>query len=88
MSLITAAADLHFPVVGDWGDLSPIAMVRQQNVADIMDEWCGSLPDGCDFVMATGDNIYPDGPISPTDPRLERRWKGVYNGSNIGDLTW
>ena len=83
---VLSACDVRFPVVGDWGDDNPLGWVRQQNVADIMNLWCEQQ--ACDFVVSTGDNLYNDGATSPTDRRFDTRWRNVYNGEALKDLTW
>lgn len=81
-----AVADIVFPALGDWGDNGSNGKKRQQYVADIMDKWCEDR--GCNFIMSTGDNFYPDGAESVDDDRFQDSWKNVYDGDSLKDLTW
>jgi tartrate-resistant acid phosphatase type 5 len=80
------ASALHFVSVGDWGDNSIAGMERQQVVAEAISGWCGSHD--CAFIQSTGDNIYPDGVTSATDPRFETSWRSVYDLANIATKQW
>lgn len=51
-----------------------------------MDEWAAIHQP--DFIVSTGDNIYPDGVFSEDDVRFDDSWKDVYTGENIADLVW
>ena len=82
----TAAAKVRFPVVGDWGASTPLGWQYQVKVADAMNQWCRQ--EACDFVISTGDNIYMNGAESPNDSRFEDRWRKVYDGEAIKNLTW
>ena len=73
-----------FPALGDWGDNGSNGKKRQQYVADIMDKWCEDR--GCNFIMSTGDNFYPDGAESVDDDRFQDSWKNVYDGDSLKDL--
>lgn len=83
-----AAGDIVFVAHGDWGDSGSSGQQRQEYVAAIMDQWCADQDDGCDFVMALGDNFYPDGAESVDDDRFNYNWRDKYTGENIADLDW
>ncbi len=51
-----------------------------------MDEWAAIH--NPDFIISTGDNIYPDGVTSEDDVRFDDAWRDVYTGDNIVDLVW
>ena len=38
---------------------------------------------GVQFILSLGDNFYPDGPASVTDPLFNTRWEDVYTGDAI-----
>jgi hypothetical protein len=40
------------------------------------------------YVTVSGDNFYNDGVVSVDDPLWNDSWRNVYDGDNIGDLTW
>ena len=79
-----AVADITFVAVGDWGEDNAAGQTRQQYVADIMDQWCTER--GCDFIISTADNFYPDGAESLDDQRFNYNWRDVYTGDSIKDL--
>ena len=78
------AADITFIAVGDWGDSGSNGQTRQRHVAKIMNDWCEH--NDCDFIMALGDNFYPDGAEQKDDVMFKTRWYDVYNGNAINDL--
>jgi tartrate-resistant acid phosphatase type 5 len=77
---------LHFVSIGDWGDDDPVVAYQQKAVAQAMSEWCGSHD--CLFIQTTGDNFYPDGVTSATDPRFDTSWCWIYNLTNIDAKQW
>jgi len=77
---------LHFVSVGDWGDDTVIGIAHQQAVAQTISDWCGTHD--TQFILSTGDNFYPDGVTSATDPRFETSWRSIYNLPNIDSKQW
>ena len=51
-----------------------------------MDQWCARDDKKCDFIMALGDNFYPDGAEAVDDERFNYNWRDKYIGDNIKDL--
>ena len=82
--LYLPAGDIRFVAHGDWGDGASSGQTRQTYVADIMDQWCSQSK--CDFIMALGDNFYPDGAEAVDDDRFNYNWRDVYTGDAIKDL--
>ena len=70
--------------MGDWGCDTSNGQTRQQRVASIMNDWCTER--GCDFIVSTADNFYPDGAESVDDERFNYNWRDVYNGDALNDL--
>jgi tartrate-resistant acid phosphatase type 5 len=70
-TVATAVTPVRFLVVGDFGTGGP----QQYLVASAMQQVCAAR--GCDFVIATGDNIY-DQPVSATDPQFESKFELPY----------
>lgn len=67
---------VRFIAVGDTGKGTD----DQQKVADAMAKVCHAR--GCDFVVLLGDNLYPTGAASPTDPEFDAKFERVY--ANVG----
>lgn len=72
-----AGVIVRFIAVGDTGKQS----VDQQAVADAMTAKCAA--DGCDFVVMLGDNIYPSGCSSTTDPQWQDKFETQYAALNV-----
>ena len=79
-----AVGDVRFVAHGDWGDSGSSGQQRQSYVAQIMDTWCTQQE--CDFVMALGDNFYPDGAEAVDDDRFNYNWRDKYTGDAINEL--
>jgi|CXWL01.1.fsa_nt_gi hypothetical protein len=63
-----------FIAVGDTGDVND----RQARVAQAMTQFCATHR--CDFVVLLGDNFYPSGVTSPTDPKWKTHFEEPYAG--------
>jgi predicted MPP superfamily phosphohydrolase len=63
---------MRFFVIGDWGT----GAQGQRRVADAM--IATATQRGCDYVISTGDNIYPKGVESATDEQWERKFVNMY----------
>ncbi len=70
-------------VLGDWGDT---ALPGQQQVAYAMASWAAA--NNPQFIISTGDNFYPSGVRSTTDPQWTNKWVNVYNNDTLVDLPW
>ncbi len=66
---------LSFLVMGDWGRHGEF---HQRDVARAMDRAARALDAG--FVVATGDNFYPNGVASVDDPAWRASYEDVYTG--------
>ena len=64
---------LHFIVMGDWGRNGEY---YQKDVAQQMNKTAATL--GTDFIVAVGDNFYPSGVQSTTDPNWQYSFEQVY----------
>ncbi len=69
--------DLHFLVVGDWGQASE----PQRQVAGAMAQVAGQ--GGARFVISTGDNFYPRGVGSVSDPQFRDAFEEVYAAPSL-----
>lgn len=67
-----------FAVLGDTGT----GELTQYQVAEALREVCGR--EDCDFVLVTGDNVYPSGIDAIDDPQLEAKFERPYAG--LGEL--
>lgn len=79
-ALITTEPDhlpkVRFAVLGDFGTGSS----PQYRVAEALKAVCAAR--GCDFVLGTGDNIYPRGVSSVDDPQFDSAFERPYRGLN------
>jgi tartrate-resistant acid phosphatase type 5 len=73
----TAPRALHFIAIGDVGK----GDAGQWAVAGAMTETCQRR--GCDFVLFLGDNLYPSGAGSPTDPIFDEKFERPYGTMNF-----
>ncbi len=69
---------INFLVVGDWGRNGHF---QQKDVAEQMDNLMYWL-DG-DFIISAGDNFYPDGIASVSDPYLKSSFEAIYTGPHL-----
>jgi tartrate-resistant acid phosphatase type 5 len=66
-----------FLIVGDWGTGGAL----QKRVAKGM--MSVSKASGARFVLSTGDNIYPSGVSSASDPQWKTKYESIYQGLNL-----
>jgi tartrate-resistant acid phosphatase type 5 len=69
---LDAGAEVRFAAVGDTGKGNP----QQRQVGEAMAQVCAAQ--GCDFVALLGDNFYPSGVSSTTDPQWETAFVQPY----------
>ncbi len=69
-------AVVRFLAVGDTG----LGSARQRRVGAAMAAHCQKA--GCDFVLMLGDNVYPSGLTSASDPRMQQLFEEPYAGVN------
>lgn len=68
---------MRFLVIGDWGTGGK----GQAGVATAM---LGTAAQhGCDYIISTGDNIYPNGVTSADDPQWERKFVKMYHDRGL-----
>ncbi len=72
LSLNLFADDLGIVAFGDWGS----GDANQRSVATAVENFCAT--ERCDHVLLLGDNFYPAGVRSVTDPYWESRFVSVY----------
>ncbi|MCE9624690.1 MAG: metallophosphoesterase [Deltaproteobacteria bacterium] len=65
---------LRFFTFGDWGT----GTQSQFDVATAVTDYCQS--NGCDFGLLLGDNFYPTGVGSTTDPQWQGKFESIYSG--------
>ena len=80
--IIIVDADIRFLVIGDWGSGDDV----QSSLANTMANYAKNLT--VDFILSTGDNIYPWGIASVEDEQLNTKWRYVYNQTTLRDLPW
>lgn len=74
---------LTFFALGDWGrEGSP----AQRQVADSMGAWAQSTNPA--FVVSVGDNYYPNGVSSTSDPLWQRSFTEVYTHPGLATTPW
>ncbi len=69
---------MHFIAIGDWGRNGEYDQVT---VAKQMGQWAATHPNN--FVISVGDNFYPKGIISETDPLLHYSFENVYTAHSL-----
>ena len=74
---------LQFIVIGDWGMQGA---PTQRRVAEQMDKLAAKA--GIDFIVSAGDNFYPFGVTSVSDPLWQRSFEEVYSLPHIKDTRW
>lgn len=72
---------VRFLIIGDWGAGGRL----QRRVAEQMRS--KAEEESCQFVMSTGDNIYPNGVVSADDPQWASKFEKVYTGKAL-DIPW
>ncbi len=70
--------DLHFIAVGDWGRNGEY---QQVEVGQQMGKWAASNKN--QFIVSTGDNIYPKGVVSEHDPLWHFSFENVYTAHSL-----
>ena len=73
---------IHFVVVGDFGRGNEV----QKSVSQAMAEYCEK--NVCDFIVGTGDNVYPNGVTSLEDEQFETKFEDMYPQQILKDLDW
>lgn len=69
---------IHWYVIGDFGRNGQYG---QQELADQMDQFARKVEP--EFIVAVGDNIYPEGVASVHDPQWRTSFEDVYRGQNL-----
>ncbi|MDZ7898461.1 MAG: tartrate-resistant acid phosphatase type 5 family protein [Arcicella sp.] len=69
---------LNFIVMGDWGRMGED---HQQTVANQMAKTAETI--NRDFIISTGDNFYPKGVMSTTDPQWKSSYEDVYKAFSL-----
>jgi tartrate-resistant acid phosphatase type 5 len=69
---------LNFLVVGDWGRNG---QYHQKTVAEQLGN--AAMTMDAEFVISTGDNFYPDGVVSTSDPQWASSFENVYTAHSL-----
>ena len=72
---------IHFIVFGDYGNYG---RGNQKLVADRIDSWCKIHT--CEFIVTTGDNLYPNGTKTVFDEHWKKSFEDVYNHETIANI--
>lgn len=72
--LVVPDSSLNFLVIGDWGRCGEYF---QKEVADQMAN--ASVDGNAKFIISTGDNFYPSGVASVSDPLWQKSYEDVYH---------
>lgn len=75
-------SSINFIVVGDWGRNGEF---HQKDVANEMGK--DGTKKSSSFVVSTGDNFYPNGVISTTDPQWNASFEAVYSDYSL-NIPW
>ena len=78
MRLVVPQGALSFLAMGDWGAHGTL---EQRRVAQQMGVVAEALK--AEFVLALGDNFYPDGVSSASDRQFVTSWEGVYRQKSL-----
>jgi tartrate-resistant acid phosphatase type 5 len=70
----TDVDSISFIVIGDWGK---DGTQSQKSVADALNEYSKKFH--ARFIITTGDNFYPAGVSSTSDPHWQRSYEDIYN---------
>lgn len=73
---------INFLVVGDWGRNGEF---HQKDVANEMGK--EATKNHINFVLSMGDNFYPDGVISTTDPQWNKSFEDIYTSYSL-NIPW
>ena len=74
VSIIMSEPDIFFFAVGDFGHSCPNTVA----IAAAMNEYAEKNDRKPDFVLALGDNFYPEGVINAEDPQFQHSWEHVF----------
>lgn len=77
----SSSSCIRFCVIGDWGSGAKF----QRRVAASLAAFAAK--EKPQFILSTGDNIYPDGVQSESDPQFATKWKNVYSASSL-QIPW
>ncbi|RNA10419.1 tartrate-resistant acid phosphatase type 5-like [Brachionus plicatilis] len=80
---------VNFMALGDWGGWQeyPFSTPAQVKVAEQMKNLAQKM--NISFIISVGDNFYPTGITSPTDPRIVYTFKNVYlRNSPLEGIPW
>lgn len=77
-SVLKDEFDVHFIAVGDWGRNGEYDQVE---VAKQMGDWAKNNPNN--FVVSVGDNFYPRGVVSETDPLWHYSFESIYTAHSL-----
>jgi predicted MPP superfamily phosphohydrolase len=80
--LIAAAQSVSFIAIGDWGREGKYL---QQETADQMGKYAHEHK--TDFIISTGDNIYPSGVTDTDDSKWQTCFEQVYNATSL-QIPW
>jgi tartrate-resistant acid phosphatase type 5 len=75
--LRAAEPELAFAVVGDWGK----GNAKQKAVAEVLGKAAESI--GARFIVSAGDNFYPRGVTSVSDPNWKTLFENVYTAPSL-----
>jgi hypothetical protein len=75
--LRAAEPELAFAVVGDWGK----GNTKQKAVAEVLGKAAESI--GARFIVSAGDNFYPRGVTSVSDPNWKTLFENVYTAPSL-----
>jgi acid phosphatase len=76
---VLAPQETSFLVIGDWGTGGALQRRVAASMTKVARQYSPS------FVVSTGDNIYPDGVMSESDPQWKTKFEKIY--AELG-LTW
>lgn len=74
---------LKIIIVGDFGET---VLQGQEKVAASMAAWAETNEP--DWILSVGDNFYPKGIRSTTDPQIDFKWRNMYSNDSLADLNW
>jgi len=79
-----ANENLQIIIIGDWGIYD--FMQGNEKVARGMALWAEDNDPA--WILTVGDNFYPKGLRSPTDPQVDSKWRNMYTNESLVDLVW
>jgi hypothetical protein len=81
------ARELVFLSVGDWGGSTKSEKAQVAMVSDSMAQFALLHPT-TQFVVSVGDNFYPYGVLSASDPRWNDGFLSVFGAPSLSPLKW